>query len=243
MSTRSLASPKVEVKINAIVTNLLDDGSSATAAINVLLSETLTSGVSAGQANRGWQWKSRTLLAAATLVIDVFDFVGFDSGSGDGNDPVGQLMSPIEEIVTFYVKNESAVGATGILEIEPDGTDGWTPIGIHTAATEGGLRSGGVLLKHQPAEAGFDVTDASSHRVKLTANGADIIFSVLILGRHDDDESSSSSSSSSSGSSSSSSSSSSSQSSSSSSSQSSSSTSSSVSSDSSNSSSSSSSSP
>jgi hypothetical protein len=110
---------------------------------------------------------------------------------------VGQALS-IETVVAVMFKNENAVGVAGTLEIEPGAANPATFIGTHTAANGGGLRGGGVLLKYQPDSTGFNVTDASANTIKLTANGADVVYSVWIWGRHDDETSSSSSSSSSS---------------------------------------------
>lgn len=192
---RTLSSGRVSVSIAATITNTLTDGSTASSSISGSASRSLSNGVSANQANRAWQKKSATLSSGASTVIDLYDFVGEDVGAGDGNDAIGQAMSPVEEIAAILIVNENAVTADGILEVEPDSSNGWTPIGTHTAATGGGLRGQGILLKSQTAEAGFDVTDASSHRLKLTANSADVTYSVYVLGRHDDEESSSSTSS------------------------------------------------
>lgn len=194
MANRTLSSPKVTAQITGTIQNTMDDGQAASGGISSNTSDTLTPGVSANQANRAWQWKNKVLSAAASITIDLFDFAGFDMGAGAGNDIVGQALA-LEEIVIIQIKNENAVTAAGVLEIIPDASNGWTPIGIHTAALGGALSGGGVLLKYNPAEAGFDVTDASNHRIQLTANGGNITYSVWVLGRHDDNESSSSSSS------------------------------------------------
>jgi len=197
MGIRSLSNPKVVAKLSGFVRNTLDDGTNIDAALEADVNTTLTSGVGPSMANRGWQWKSRTLASGANVVIDLYDYASLDAGAGAGNDSVGQVLT-VEAIVALMIKNENTVGVAGTLEIEPDATNGWTPIGTHTVATLGGLRGGGVLLKYQPDSTGFDVVDASSHRIKLTANGGDITYSVWMWGRHDDETSSSSLSSSSS---------------------------------------------
>lgn len=209
---RSLSSMKLTLKMTASLANLLTDASTVSIAHpNLSYNPSLTSGVSANQANRAWQSKSRSLGSGATETLDLFDMAGVDIGAGAGLDGLGQAVSPFEEIMAIAIVNENAIGAAGILEIEPGAGTGWTPIGTHTAATGGGLRGQGMMVKSQPAEAGFEITDASSHLIKFTANGAALTYSLYILARHDDGESSSSSQSSSSSSPSSSSSSSSSQ--------------------------------
>lgn len=194
MATRSLSSPKVIAKMDGIVRNTLDDLTEIDARLLAEINTTLTSGEGASQANRGWQWKNKKIAAGANVVIDVYDFAGLSAGAGSGNDAVGQPLL-LDDIVAILIKNENAVGVAGTLEIEPDGTNGWTPIGTHTAANLSGLRGGGFLYKYQPDASGFAITDGASHRIKLTANGADVEYSVWIWGRYDDESSSSSSSS------------------------------------------------
>ncbi len=200
MAARSLAQPKVSLSISATVRNMLEDGTYATSAMTHTVNKTLSSGVSAGQANRGWHYRS-TLTAAASIDIDLYDFAAIDIGAGAGNDGVGQTMSPTEEVAAIVIVNENAQNAGGTLEIEPSASNGWSPIGTHTDATGGSLGGQGVLAKWDYSEKGFDITDASSHRIKLTAKTADVAYGIYILGRHDDEESSSSSSESSSSSS------------------------------------------
>ena len=138
-----------------------------------------------------------SISSGASEVIDIYDFVGTDGGTGDGRDPVGQTLA-LAEIVYIAVANTNARTASGTLEVEPDSTNGWSPMGTHTAATGGGITGGGAIAKMAVADSGFVVTDASSHRIKLTANGADCGYSIIVVGRHDADDSSSSNSSSSS---------------------------------------------
>lgn len=194
MATRSLSSPKVIAKMDGIVRNTLDDSTEIDARLLADINTTLTSGEGASQANRGWQWKNKSIPAGGTVVIDVYDFAGLSAGAGAGNDMLGQPLL-LDDIVAILIKNENAVGAAGTLEIEPDGTNGWTPIGTHTAANLSGIRGGGFLYKYQPDSSGFAITDGVNHRIKLTANGADVEYSIWIWGRYDDESSSSSSSS------------------------------------------------
>lgn len=203
MGTRILEGIQTKSQIVATVKNTMtqDTAKSASGQISLVNEPDLDNGVSAGQANRGWQYKA-TLSSGGSTVIDLYDFAGFDYGAGAGRDIVGQTIT-LEEIVVIEIRNNNAMTADGQLEIEPDSTNGWSPIGSHTVSNGGALRGQGSLRKVQIAEQAFDVTDASSHRIQLTANGGDVDYEIAVLGRHDDNESSSSSSSSSSNSSSS----------------------------------------
>jgi len=195
MANRSVASPKVIAQLLANVRNTMDDGVIVSGAVNGNTNDTLTNGVSANQANRAWQWLTKDLGSGGAITLDLYDFAGFDAGAGAGNDIVGQAMA-LEEIVAIKIKNNNDVALAGQLEVIPDPTNGWTPMGSHTVATGGALRGGGVILMYQPAESGFDVVDGSSHRIRLRAFGGAVNYSIWILGRHDDNESSSSESSS-----------------------------------------------
>lgn len=197
MANRTLTGIILQVDLSATVQNTLEDAK-ITNVKHPSLSyrPTLSSGVNDNQANRGWQSESRSLGSGATETLDMYDVAGIDIGAGAGLDGVGQAVT-YEEIVAIAILNENAIAAAGQLEIEPGAANGWTALGSHTAATGGALRGQGLFLKAQPAEAGLDVTDASNHTLKFTANGAALTYSIYILARHDDDESSSSSSSSS----------------------------------------------
>ncbi len=199
MAVRSITSAKVTAKITATIQNIMDDAQTASGQVSIGGDLKLNSGVSLNEASRGWQWihtaaNPKTISSGGTLVIDMFDFGSLDMGAGIGNDSVGQDLELLE-IVAFMFKNANVDGVAGQLEIEPDPSNGWTPIGSHTVALGGALRAQGVYQKHQPDTQGFPVTDGVSHRVRLTANGGDVNVEITVLGRHDAEESSSSSSS------------------------------------------------
>lgn len=195
--TRSLSSMKVELKLFASLQNLLTDSNVVSVNHpNLNYKPTLSSGVDASQANRGWQSKTRTLQNGVSEDIDLYDLGAIDIGAGLGNDGVGQAVEPNEEIVAVAIVNDNAVTADGMLEIEPSSTNGWTSIGTHTNTTKGALRGQGVLFKCQIANTGFEVTDGSSHRIKLTAYGGSVSYSIYLMARSDVDQSSSSTSSS-----------------------------------------------
>ena len=201
MGTRSLQSPRFKLELTATVNNRLTNNTSRSGSgqVNFTRDNQLTDGVSETQANRAWEWTG-SLASGGVKTFDLYDFENLDLGAGNGNDVVGQVLL-LEEIVAIVVSNENAAGEDGILEIEPASTNGWAPIGIHLGAN--GLGPQGMLAKYDPSLAAFDITDGSSHRIKLTANGGAINYKIAILGRSDDEESSSSSSSQSSSSSSS----------------------------------------
>ena len=185
MTTRS-AKATVSLTITAVVRNVLDNNSTAQASIGgSILQDALTNGVNADEINRVWFDESRVIASGDSEVIDVYDFVGEDIGAGDGKDGLG-LDLAVEEIVGIAFIQTAGDGS---LEIEPDSTNGLDAIGVHTVATGGALKLGGLYFKYSSDTDAFDVIDASKHRIKFTANGGDVTYGVYILGRHDDEES------------------------------------------------------
>ncbi len=192
MGTRAAAS-RVSLSVTSTIQNTLDDGKIASAALGkAIISSAHATGVSGTQANRFWQSEDRVLAGGGSEVIDLFDFAGLDIGGGTALDALGQTLI-MEEIVSIAIICNTGPGT---LEVTPDATNGWNPIGLHTVATGGGLRAGGVVFKQMADEDAFDVNDGISHRINIGANGGACTYSIYVLGRHDDNESSSSSSSS-----------------------------------------------
>ena len=188
---RTLSGIKLNLKLTATVVTTLDDASTASANQPLMTyAPSLTNGIEANQADRGWHSEDRALASGAQEIIDLHNLP--DIGAGGGHDATGQDLI-LEEIVTIVVVNENAVGAAGLLEVFPSPSEGWTPIGSHRGLAS--LAGQGILMKTQVAAGGFDVGE-QDHRISFRAIGGAITYSVYILGRHDDEESSSSSSSS-----------------------------------------------
>jgi len=193
---RSLSSIRAELRLFASLTNTLNDSVGVSVNHpNLNNKPTITSGLGSNQANRGWQSLNRSLANGAVEDLDLYDLASVDIGAGVGRDGVGQTII-LQEIVAIAIINTNAITAAGELEIQPSAENGWTPIGSHTQANGASLKGQGVLFKAQYADTAFEVTDGASHRVKFTATGGSVTYSIYILGRSDTDESSSSSSSS-----------------------------------------------
>lgn len=190
MATRS-AEAEVKVIFSATLKNTLDDGQVATVTIgDTVVSGKLQDGVEANQVSRVWADKSRSIDSGSTEDIDIYDFAGEDIGAGDGCDGLGQAIE-MEEIVTFAIKHVSGTGRLELMPTNP--ANYWACAPALTVANGGALKAGGVFLMHQPSATGFPVTDASSHKIRLGANGGAVVYDIYILGRHDDEASSSSS--------------------------------------------------
>lgn len=190
--TRSLEGAEVSLVLSGTVKNTMtnDTSKSVSGSVSFLKSWEMVNGVSAEEASRAWEWTG-SLLTGANQVFNLSTMVGLDAGAGSGNDISGQSMSLLE-ITHILIFNDNDIGAAGLLEIEPDATNGWNPIGIHTAALGGALGAQGCLFKAQPDEAGFDIS-GSGVNVKLTAQSGSVDFRIVVIGRHDTEESSSSS--------------------------------------------------
>jgi hypothetical protein len=200
MATRS-AESEVKLIFSATIKNTLDDGQVASVTLgDTIVSGKLQSGVEANQANRIWADTDHEISSGLTEDFDLYDFAGEDIGAGDGKDGLGLALA-IEEIVTFCIRKTGGAGQLELMPSNPSNHITWMP--SLTVANGGALKDDGMLLLHQPDEAGFDITDASSHMIRVGANGGAVIFDMYVIGRHDDEASSSSSSSTSSSSSSS----------------------------------------
>lgn len=192
MGTRAAAG-LLKVDIQATLTNEMDDGTpTASASIGASpVTGRMTNGVSTDQFNRGWSC-SRDLTAGASEDLDLYDLGTVDIGAGAGKDALGQALI-FEEIVLLCI---TQTGGTGRLEInatDPTNKLAWVP--TLTVANGGALRIGATLSMVNKHTEAFPVTDASSHQIRLGANGGAVTYEIYVLGRHDDDESSSSSSS------------------------------------------------
>jgi len=202
MADQSTSGHQFSFSISGSLRNALEDSRSAQASVSgTLINSTMSNGVSAWQASRGWEEKTIALASGATVDIDLRDMAARDIGAGVGADDLGQ--SPIfEEIVGLFIEH---VSGDGVLEINAAlPTDPWAVIPLNYArnAFGGGLKLGGSRVWFEPNTQALDTVSAGAN-VRFGAASGDLVFRVLVIGRHDDDESSSSSISSSSQSSSS----------------------------------------
>lgn len=193
MGTRSIVSPKIALNFSANIRNTLTDATYAQLTQpNLNYTQTITDGIGASQADRGWQSVGRTLQNGASEVIDLFDFAGTDIGAGAGLDALGQTLN-IQKLVGIAIVNNNAITSNAVLHVEPDPTAGFTALGSHNSANGGGLAPQGLIFKCQPHGNGLDITDGSNHRLRMTAVEGSLTYSIYLLGRSDDEESSSSS--------------------------------------------------
>lgn len=202
MGTRT-ATADIKLNITTAIQNTGDDGEVATAQLGdqSLINQKLATGVSLDQVNRVWQNKTLVILSGSTVDIDLYDFVGQDTGFGDGRDAVGQLLT-VEEIVTIVIKQlPVSTGRCEIMATLPANPVTWLPVNYATLANDGALKNNEVFFRHRSHTDAFDIQDGVAHMVRLGAVSGDVTLQIHIIGRHDDDESSSTSSSSSSSSS------------------------------------------
>ena len=198
MSTRTLSNIKFSLKLTSTMNNTLTDGNiSSISQPNFSFISDWINGEDHNQVNRAWQSKSRSLASGASETLDLFDMASEDIGAGAGKDALGQSIG-FSSIAVIIIQNDNDIDSAGLLEIQPGDTNGWTPIGIHTAATGGALYGQSILAKIQPNDNGFPIMDGSLHTLKLTANSDDIEYSIYILAREAESTSSSLSTSSSS---------------------------------------------
>jgi hypothetical protein len=187
----------MSISITGTVRNTLTElGKVASVPVGFSFAPTVSSGTDENQADRAVEY-AVTILEDDTLVIDLSSWTGIDFGAGDGNDGTGQSLYPLYQIVAIAISNENGVSDVGMLEVVPDVTEGWTPIGEHTVATGGALAGQSVLVKANLSASAFEIVEGVSSRIALTSVGGDVAFRILIFARSVAVPSSSSSSSSS----------------------------------------------
>lgn len=195
MSTRT-ATTTMRVTLQSSMRNTLNSGQATSAVVGGdLVNASLQSGAVASKANRAYERTGWTIASGNTNDFDLYDAGSVDVGAGAGMDSLGQAVL-FEEVVALVIMQTAGAGRLEIMPSNPSNYATWVP--SMTVANGGALASGGMLLLYKPDEDAFDVADASSHMIRLGANGGEVTVRMLIVGRHDDDVSSSSSSSSSS---------------------------------------------
>lgn len=146
----------------------------------------LITGVEDGQINRAMYKSNIQIPSGDSIVLDVFDFAGFDAGAGDGKDLLGQPMA-LDEVtgIIAFVR----AGSDGGLTIGNDGT-GATFNSIFDGrddAVIGPIRATatmpGVFILFTPSVDGWDVADGTNHKLKFEAVAGALAFDLVILGR------------------------------------------------------------
>lgn len=190
MGTRA-ATSEIKLNFSSTISNTLTDNQVASAQVGAAVySGQITNGVSAGQANRGWENLSYEISSGNSEDWDLYDMGTRDIGAGAGKDALGQSWVA-EEIVCIVIKQTGGTGRLEIMPSSPAGALTWMP--ALTVANGGALRTNACLCMISTNTDAFDISDGVSHVLRLKANGGNAIFDMYILARHDDDESSSSS--------------------------------------------------
>ena len=183
MGTRSCVAT-IGTQLTAVISNLLDASSTGTPQASLGKASTqaiIQSGTGAGQANRFWSDRGRTLESAATETLDLYDFAGIDVGAGAAKDALGQDMV-LADIVAIIV--EVTAASAGTLLVGGDGTAAaWnSPFNGDDAAVMP-VFPGGLILLYAPTDPAYAVADASNHLLKFTASGGAVEYDIHILGR------------------------------------------------------------
>jgi hypothetical protein len=182
IGTRTI-SGKLTGTLKTTIKNVLDDGTPVDAAIDIsLMNFSFKTGIGANQATRAWQNKTKTITSGSTVDIDLYDFASIDIGSGLGRDHVGQLLT-VKQVVAIILKQLSGAGRLEVMPTQPANYCTWVP--VMTVALGSALKSGGVVtLAHPQASSPLTIADASSHVLRLGANGGDVTYSLYVLARH-----------------------------------------------------------
>lgn len=152
----------------------------------VLSAINLVNGVLEDQFNRAMYSPTVQLDSGEDIVLDLYDFAGFDAGAGDGQDLIGQPMA-LDQIIGIIVI--VAAGSDGGITIGNDGTtasfnslfDGRDD-GVIGPLKASALNPG-LFMFFSPNADGLEVEDSANHRLKIQSVGGDVTFALCILGR------------------------------------------------------------
>lgn len=167
---------------HSIIGSLTSDNSAVNGKLSVDLASltiTLANGSGNDQANRIYR-SSRSLNASASEDIDLYDF-------GGATDALGQTYA-LAKVKVLAIRKTSTADDTAALTIGAASSNAWAGAGTPfdgtspTVSIYTGDTSGGGLLIYNPA--GWTVTDASSHLLKI-ANGDSsnqITYEICVVG-------------------------------------------------------------
>ena len=116
------ASAAIQLQALGTLLNILsaDEGDESSTQFGEALSAIqLTTGVEDDQINRAISKRNIILSAGGTLIVDLYDFVGFDVGAGDGRDGVGQTLA-LNELVWIIAVLKA--GSAGTLKMGAEGS-------------------------------------------------------------------------------------------------------------------------
>ena len=181
---RSISECTAKISFNIKLRNTLTDLTVASiSGGGALLNATLANGTGEDMVNRMWQRIGVEILTGATADIDLYDFAGIDIGGGEGMDGLGQAMD-LEEIVALVLIKTAGAGQLEVMPTNP--SNYWTCMPKLTVALGNALKTNGILLLYQPNHQAFDVYDATSHVIRLGANGGAVTYSMYVWGRSSD---------------------------------------------------------
>lgn len=165
---------KFEIKINTTLLDTGDLGNTQDLIQSITTLADLSNGTGINAANAIFH-DTRTLASTVTENIDIYDFAGT-------RDPVGDVYT-LARVKVLYVRNKATTAGEN-LEIGGEGSAAaWnTPFD----ASDTGkvmIGPGGCLMLINPSAAGWTVTDASNHLLKIENAGAGSIdYDLIIIG-------------------------------------------------------------
>lgn len=179
---RSLESISLSATLSATLKNTLADGTTAfSGSVGRQVKLTLTSGITANKADRGWEAVSRALADAATEDIDLYDLASVDIGGGAGKDASGQAFVAAE-IVGLLIHNSP--DSVGSLKVGGKGTAAaWNSIFDGDDDAKLVLPPGAFVALGCPADPAWAVADTTNHLLKMEASGGAVTYTIALLAR------------------------------------------------------------
>lgn len=150
------------------------------------LSKRLKSGNGDFQLDRIWSCDQRTLAAAASEDLDLFDGGAIDNGAGAGKDALGQALTNRDALLLVIERLDDDSPAGGVLEVGGKG-DATTWLGL-LKGTDDVLKvyKGGLVLAYAPLSAAgdrMDIDDTTNHILQMAAVGQDVKYRLHLYAR------------------------------------------------------------
>jgi hypothetical protein len=134
----------------------------------------LADGAGLSQASRVFA-DTGSMAASSTITLDLFDFSG-------ATDALGQVFTN-SKVKALHIRNR-ATDATAILRIGGEGTGAaWMSVNGSDTVKIADIAPGGELVLSAPSAAGYDVTDATNHLLKLAnvSSTAALPYDIIIV--------------------------------------------------------------
>lgn len=155
--------------------NTMLDNSVSSLNVGEQLTENLANGNLAQQNSRWWESKLRTLIAAASENIDLFDLAALDLGNGAGRDQLG-LTQNNTKLIFLMVENLDV--SVGNLIVGGEGSLATFNSIFNGSDAASVILEPGAHFQVCSPKNGFAIADVANHLLKIAASGGNCSYKI-----------------------------------------------------------------